>query len=361
MIVTIFKKDFRDAVRNYGILVSLVIPVGLGIFYGFLFDDDDANPKPEVEIAYVAGVESAFLGELETVAEEAVRLDLRQLESPDAVRTQVLDEEVDLGLIIPEGFDEALEAGEQPDLVVITPPEPGVGSNFVIAALDPVLRQLAGQQPPANLQVEIVEPEEDPNESIFEELGPRTYFILTTAVMTIAMITMFAIPSVLTEENEKKTLDALVMIASYVDVVAAKALLSFTYILIALALLLGITGLGPDNPLYFAGVMILLSAALTGLGLFVGGIFQSTSQLNTWSGIFLIPIIAPAFAVGLPVPSFVDTILLALPTSQAMRLAVNSMGSDAQFSDPWLSVLVLIAWTALAFGLLLYSLSRREA
>lgn len=347
--------------RNYSILVALVIPVGLGIFYGFLFDDDDANPKPEVEVAYVAGGESAFLDELEAAAVDSIRLDMTQAESPEAVRTQVLDEEVDLGLIIPEGFDEALQAGEQPDLVVITPAEPGVGPNFVIAALDPVLRQLAGQQSPANLQVEIVEPEEDPNESIFEELGPRTYFILTTAIMTVAMITMFAIPSVLTEETEKNTLDALVMIASYLDVVAAKAMLSFSYIVIALALLLGITRIGPDNPLYFAGVMILLSAALTGLGLFMGGLFQSTSQLNTWSGIFLIPIIAPAFAVGLPVPSVVDTLLLFLPTSQAMRLAVNAMGTEAQFPNAWLSALVLIAWTTLAFGLLLYSLSRREA
>ncbi len=72
--------------------------------------------------------------------------------------------------------------------------------------------------------------------------------------------------------------------------------------------------------------------------------------------------LAPVFMVGLPVPDLIDVLLTLIPTSQATRLAMNGlMMGEALFPDAWLSFLVIAAWGAVAYALLLWRLSRREA
>ena len=61
-------------------------------------------------------------------------------------------------------------------------------------------------------------------QAIFDQLGPRKYFVLVAIVMEIGMIAMLAVPIILTEEVEKHTIDALVARLLLVDIVAAKAL-----------------------------------------------------------------------------------------------------------------------------------------
>ena len=93
----------------------------------------------------------------------------------------------------------------------------------------------------------------------------------------------------------------------------------------------------------------------------MGGLFQNANQLNTWAGFLLIPVAAPAFLVGFPMPDIVDRILTFIPVSQAMRLAVNGMEGQTFFPNPVLSFLVIIVWGVAAFALLSWSLRRREA
>jgi hypothetical protein len=83
--------------------------------------------------------------------------------------------------------------------------------------------------------------------------------------------------------------------------------------------------------------------------------------VNTWSGLFLLPVIGPAFAVGYPLPGPLSIALGLLPTSQATKLAINGLSGDELFGRPWLAVLIIAAWGAVAYGLLLWRLSRREA
>src|SRR5690606_32608621 len=113
--------------------------------------------------------------------------------------------------------------------------------------------------------------------------------------------------------------------ASYLDVVSAKALVGLAYIAVSVPLLLIVTGLAPEDPLLFALATLLFSLVIIGFGLLIGGLFRNANKVNTWSGVIILPIVAPAFIVGLPIPDILETILNIMPTTHAMRLFVNSL------------------------------------
>jgi ABC-2 type transport system permease protein len=218
---------------------------------------------------------------------------------------------------------------------------------------------LAGRAPLATIDIQRAA-EPDPSDSILDTIGIRTWSVLASMVMMIAMIAMLAVPVILAEETEKKTVDALLLVASHAEVVVAKALVGFAYCLIMMPLFLAITGMRPRWPPYLIGI-VLLAITLIGLGLLMGSVFRNANQLNTWSGVILLPVITPAFVVGLPTPDVVRTIAELTPTGAATKLLINSAASPAPFGQPALDAAVLIAWAVIAYALLLWRLSRQQA
>ena len=359
LIRTIYLKDMRDAIRDARVLVAVIVPLALGFFYNAVLTDDDPGML-EVRVAYAAPPGSDFVQRLSQRISSAVTVELIEVADEEAVRAEMTEERADLGLILGERFDERVQAGEAPPLAIVEGPDPGLGVRFVIGALEPALRDLAGQSLPATIRTDVAAPPPE-EEAVFERLGFRRYSVLATILFLVVMISMLAVPVILAEEAEKRTLDALVMIASHADVVTAKALVGLTYILVSVSLQLALTGISPATPAIFIAALALLSVALIGCGLLLGSLFRNANQLNTWSGFLLMPVIAPVFLVGLPMPPTVETILTLLPTSQAMRLAINGVAGEPLFADPWLSVLVIAAWGVAAYLLLLRHLARRQA
>ena len=356
---TIFTKDLRDAIRDARVLVAIVVPLGIGVFYSVVFDDDDPT-RPSATVAYATEGSTRLPETLVEVAGAGVDIELRPADDPAEVDRWVQAGEADFGFAVPAGFDEAAQAGRQPPLTVFLPSEPTFGAHFVAAALEPAIRLVAGQELPASIETASAAPLEE-DETIFEQLGIRSYTVLASVIFLVVMIAMLVVPVVLAEEAEKKTLDALVLIASYLDVIAGKALLGFAYIALAVALQLALTRLAVADAVAFAASLALLSVTLIGFGLLLGSVFKNANQLNTWSGFLLIPVITPVFIVGTPVPDLVDGIAQAIPTGAAMQLAINAATGEAVFADPWLSYLVIAVWGVAAYLLLAWQLNRRQA
>jgi hypothetical protein len=220
---------------------------------------------------------------------------------------------------------------------------------------------MAGQQPPVALQVERVQPDEEGAASIIDDLGLRRWMVLLSLMLLVGMVTIFVVPVILTEESEKGTLDALTVIASYADVVIAKALVGLAYLAFSVPALLLATRIRPVDLALFASVMILFSVAMIGFGLLLGGILRTTSQLNTWSGIAILAVTFPAFFLTVPLPNPVEVVVNALPTSQAVRAAGNALSGTTIFDNAWLAFPVIAAWGAAAYAVLLWRLARREA
>ncbi len=355
-ILTIFRRDFRDAMRDARILVAILVPFGLGIFYNVAMDEGETVLT--ADLVFASAGTSTLPETMKQLGGADVTFSIDRVADGAAVREWVDDEQADLGLVIPAGFDEAVRSGQSPPLTVVRSDATGFASEYLLSTLEVALRAQAGQQAPAQVRLETIE-KPDTTISLIENLGLNTYFVLSALIMQIAMITMYAVPYILAEEKERRTLDALVLIASYWEVIAAKALFGLVYVAISTPLLLAVTRISPRDALLFGLAIGLLAIVLDGVGLLLGSLLK-LSQLTTWGGVLILPVIAPAFVTGLPAPDTVENVLLAFPTTHAMRMAIDALSTTTVFGDTWLSILVLAAWAVAVYAVTLWTLSRRE-
>lgn len=354
----IYRKDLRGSIRDSRVMIALVLPFAIGIFYNLTFKDRNVN-QLNATVVYAAEGETTLPELIQHVSGPNIKIKFVP-STPEGVRQTITKNDADLGLILPAGFDAGVKSGNSPNLTVVQRAAPTVAGDYVASVLQPALRQLAGQAPPATLSVDTVA--RDPNsESVQDRIGLRTWAVLAAVVMMIAMIGMLALPVILAEENEKKTLDALVMISNYVEVIIAKALLGISFVVISVPLLLRVTSIHLESRGKFALAVGLLAIDLIGLGLLMAGLFKNANLLNTWSGIIMLPVIAPAFAVGLPIPKTLGWIFGALPSGAAAKLLFNSAATGTIFPSTAAYLAILLAWGVAIYLLLFWSLSRRQA
>jgi ABC-2 type transport system permease protein len=356
IVLAIFRKDVVDAIRDSRVLVSLLTPLILAILYNSIFPEERLF---EAKVAFAGPETSAIVRTLQERAGQTVSLKLQQVDTAAEARGLVESEEVDAALVLPADVDEAVRQGRRPTITLIQSSD-GAAANFVSASIEAGLRSLAGQSAIATVAVERVQAGSTES-GVLGELGARRYFVLATVVMMLGMIAVLAVPIVLTEEAEKKTLDALLLVANYREVILGKALVGVAYSAASVALMLALTRLQPvDIPTFVAGSG-LLAVSLIGVGLLLGGLFKTAGQVYTWSSVVLLPIIGPAFVAGLPVPDALDLALRAFPTFQGMRVMTNGLAGKPLFGDIWIAYAVLLAWIAIAYGLLAWRLARRES
>lgn len=356
-IVTILVKDLKDAIRDARVLFALLLPLGIGLFYNATFSDESPTTVT-AEVVYAAGDASRLPELVAATLDGVAEVEVEELRSAAEVEGRVRDDQADLGLVLPAGFDRAVAAGETPAVRLFVPPGPSVGGQLVQATVPEVLRQMAGSREPAVVTVTATSGADD--ESVFDRVGPREWAVMSSLVTMIGMIAMLAVPIVLAEEAERKTLDALTLVSSYAEVVVGKALLGVVYALVMVPLLLLITGQSVVDWPIFVAATSLVTVALIGLGLLMAGLFKSSNQLNTWAGLFLLPVIGPAFAVALPLPDPAMAVVQRIPTGEAAKLLLNAATGEELFRDQGLSLAVIAAWGVAAYALLLWRLSRRE-
>lgn len=360
IVASLFRKDIVDGIRESRVLISLLTPIILAVLYNVMFPEDKVF---EAKVAYAGSESSAIVQTLMSRAEagDSVSLKLQHVATIDDARRLVRSKDVDVAFVLPEGVDAAIRAGNTPTIALIQPDAPGAAASWVESNLADSARTLAAQKPPANLTTEEVAVGGSADQGVMGAMGPRRYFVLATVVMMLGMIAVLAVPIMLTEEVEKKTLDALLLVGSYLEVIVSKALVGLVYTGLSVAVMLSLTRLRPGDMVTFVAGTGLLAIALIGIGLLIGGLFKSAQQVYSWSSVMLIPVIGPAFAVGLPVPDAVDALFKALPTSQGMRIMTNGLAGQPLFADAWQSYLVVGLWALAAYGLLAWRLSRRES
>jgi ABC-2 type transport system permease protein len=354
----IYRKDLRDARRDSRLIIAILMPLLIGTLYSFMFKDDT---KPSAKLGVVASSWTKLPAALQAATKAALRLKVQSFADRAALTKQVRDENVDVGLIVPSGFDAALQRGASPSLTVILPASPSFGGDYVAAVLDRVTQALAGQLPAARVARVTLPPVAGSSDSAFTTLGARKTFVLVAVILMLAMIAVYALPAVLTEETEKRTVEALTLVASDAEVIVAKSLFGLTYCVISVPLMLVITRVVPEDVVLFVADVVLTSVTLVGLGLLLGGLMHSQTQLNTWSSVALMPLIIPAIVVGLSLPAWAEAVVSVIPTAQTMRLGVNALAGRQLYGGQWLSVAIIVAWAVAAYGLVWWRLSRQEA
>jgi ABC-2 type transport system permease protein len=347
-------KDWRSASRDGRILLALLLPLSLGLLYNVIIPE-----KPSATVV-ITSVDATRLPEmLKTSVGSAATLNFTKVPDAAQVYSQVDSRSADVGLVVPAGFDVALAAGTRPTIQVV---QPVAGAAFgVIATLDAALRQMAGQQAPATVVVHSTAPAGTDIASAMAQLGVRNYMVLGILIMLVLMVAMYILPVLLTEEYEKKTADALLMIGSQTDLVVSKALVGLGYVALSTTIFVIATRMSIPNPLLFAAAVVVFAITLVGFGLLLGALCRTVAQLNNWSSIPLLLLLMPVFFASLALPSIVRAILDALPSVQAVRLLIDSLSAKSVYGNWLISFAIMAAWAVVGYGLLIRSLARREA
>jgi ABC-type Na+ efflux pump permease subunit len=356
----IYRKDLRDALRDSRVLTAIIMPLLLGLLYSFIFSED--TPTQKVKVGVVSPGVTALTQAIKKQAPSTVKLTFVTVTDEARLRDQVRREKLDVGLVLPAGFDAAVRAGSSPKLVVVLPAgQASFGGDYVVAVVDRAVQSLSARPPTAVIVTQQTAPNPGGGSVALDAVGQRDIFVLISLILLLAMVAVYAVPAVLVEETEKKTMDALTLIASTADVIAAKALFGVTLSVVSVPLLLVVTRGRPEDAVLLLIAMVLSAVVLVGIGLLFAGVVRTQQQVNTWSGLLLLPLLAPAFTIGLSTPASVNHVLAFLPTVYTFRLAAEAFAGRTLYPDTWLSYAVLIAWGVGAYGLLWWRLARQEA
>ena len=279
----ILGKDLRLGPRSPILLFALVMPFLITLLvrgvFGGLFD---SMPR--------LGIVDLDHSVLVAEARELEGIDVRFLDDPDELRRRVEAGELDAGLVLPEGFDVALRAGERPPLDLFVAGD-SLASERLIVAIGTLelVRQIAGE--PAPVEVEVVDLGEG-------GLDLTTRLLPLIVIYAVAVAGGFVPGASLVEEKEKGTIRALLVTpASMAEVLAAKGVLG-----VLLALLTGV-GVLAVNAAFGAHPVALVVGVVVGavmaaeLGLLVGIWAKDTNTLfaawKTGGIVLFFPVVFP--------------------------------------------------------------------
>ncbi len=338
-IARLFRKDAALGPRSPFVLVAVTIPIAVTLVIQLVFGDlIEAKPRFAL-VDYGNSAFSRAIADIDGIV-------TTRLDDADTLRRGVRAHDFDGGLVLPSGFDRAVQSGEKPPLEIYISGESYAVDRLVLAVntID-LIRDIEGRTPP--VAVEIVDLGRGDPISLSTRLVPLI------AMYAFIMAGLFVPASSIVEERERHTLHAVLTTpASLADVLAAKAILGIvlTFIMTTITLALN-RALGPDYG-SMLGVLAMTSVFWALLGVLVGLLARSSQALFAivkGAGLLLFaPVVFYIF------PQWPQWIAQVIPTFWAIDPLWRILADGASLAD----VVVSLAIVAGMCVLLLFAISR---
>ena len=348
LIWAIVAKDFVDGLKNRKMLTNVFTVVFLIALYRFLPVLGSANDPVRVFL-YDAG-ESSIVREFDR--SDAVRL--RSVESYDEMLRRVGREDVpSIGLVLPVDFDQQLNANEAVDLEAVIDhwlsPE---DEAFMQTEVEAELTRLSSTSVEVNVG----------RETITQADGGFAFSIALGLLVVMGMMGMMYTPQLIVEEKESRTIDALkVSPATMTDMLIAKVLVGGAYSLLMSVAVLVAYGHLVQHWWVMIGAMLAGAFFNVAIGLLLGLQLKDSRQVGLWGFIVFQPLIITTI-VGLfeAFPESVHNVMRWFPTVALGNAASQSITAQVDLGLYLFSLLIMIAWGALFFGLNAWLVKRAE-
>jgi ABC-2 type transport system permease protein len=209
----VLRKDLFMSPRNSIFFFALAMPVILTLLFqlvfGSLFD-----PEPRL------GIVDYGDSEMTAEAQEIEGVETTVVDDEQELMTMVEENDLDAGLVLEDGFDEAVKAGEQPQLGFFIGGE-SLASDRIILSVTTIdlVRGVEGESSPVEVEVT----------SLGEELLPISTRLIPSLVMYALIVAGVFVPAFyVVAERESKTLEAvLVTPVKFSEFLSAKAIFGF--------------------------------------------------------------------------------------------------------------------------------------
>jgi len=338
-------KEFLQGPKNFIFVWAVVAPVVISfvvsLAFGSLFSE---KPKLGVVdegdsqmVAMITGLDSAITREYDTVP---------------AITNAVESGSVDMGIVLPQGFDEAISQGEETEVRIYIWGESLAKNRSILGVtVTNLIRELAGQEAP--VEIDTITLGDEINIPWNDRLLP---FIVLMAVFIGGLF----LPSTsVINEKVKNTMVALVVTPTTIgDIFVSKGLLGFILSLVMGIIILVLNQAFGSQPGLLVMVLALGGIMATELGLLCGALIKDLTSLFTIWKMGGILLWAPAFIYLFPqIPEWVGMIF---PTYYVVQPIVQISQQGSAWADISVNVFVLIGLNVLFAGIVALVLRRRR-
>lgn len=352
-VLAIARKDMLDALKNQWLLIGLITPIAMSLIFRVVFPGVDESEKLKVVIHDPGN------SRLAAALRQSPEVELVEVALEAQLAAEVEEGAVG-GLVVPTGFDAAVDGGERPELTVYR----NVRAGFELIAFRRLVEtqvwSLTGQELPARLDFVDV-PEWLIGQSS-EEFQIDVYVLTLMMVLGLGMTGSVIVPTLLVEEREKHTLQVLLTSpAGPAEVALAKALTGMVYsLLIAGVLILMNRGWEGDWPITLLSVA-LGSLFMVAVGLLMGMLCHTTTQVNTWATVVLLAMMIPVMFVGVTrPPAVLETATQFIPTYYLADALNRSLSGHASLTRVGVDLAALSGCALVILAVVISRLRRRE-
>jgi ABC-2 type transport system permease protein len=337
-------KEFRQGYKSFFFGWAVIGPIVISLVFSLLFGTL-LSEQPKL------GVYDEGSSQIAVLLEEANSVNIKQFDSNNELKQAAENGSVDMGILIPAGFDISVISSEAVEISAYIWGESLAKNRVVIpAAITDATRQIAGQEIPVTIESV---PLGD------EETVPWSDRILPFIVlMAIVMGGMIIPASSLIEEKQKKTINAVIVSpASITDVFVSKGIMGIILSMVMGTIILVMNQVFGANPALLVGIIFLGALMASMIGLLLGSFLKDLNSLTAVFKMIGLLLYAPAFIYLFPeIPQWIGRIF---PTYYLVDplMAVSQRGEG--WSDIALNVFILIGLLIILAAVLRYFMYKK--
>lgn len=338
-------KEFLYGSRSYMFILSVVGPIVISVVISLALGTWLADtPK--------LGIFDEGDSRFTVMIQETDSVESREYGSGNDMQRAVEDGRVDMGIIVPSGFDDDVTVGEPIEMKAYVWGESLAKSRTIIGVtIAEVIRELAGQEAPVEINTTTL------GEGASIPWSDRLLPFIVLAAIFLGGLMLPA--SSLATEKEKRTLPALAITpVSLSDIFLAKGLLGFILSLFMGVLILILNQAFGTQPLLLTLILALGAIMAAELGMLLGAFVKDFATLFTiWktAGIILF---APVFVFLFPqIPEWVGKIF---PTYYILQPIVEISQLGGGWGDIATNTFILIGIDLVIVLALLAVIGKRQ-
>ncbi len=331
----------KNFIFVYALVMPIVISLVVSLVFGTLFTE-----KAKL------GVVDEDSSQLVTMIRELDSVVHKEYGTVSEIKQAVESGAVDVGMVIPAGFDSSVMQGEETELTTYIWGESLAKNRTILGAtIANLVRELAGQEAP--VEIEAI--------TLGDEVSiPWSDRLLPLIVLMAVILGGLTLPSAsVIDEKEKKTLEALVVTPTSIgDVFIAKGLMG-----VILSLLMGVVILVLNQAFGTEPALLVLLLALGAImaaeiGLLCGALIKDiTTLFAVWKagGILLF---GPAIIYMFPqIPQWIGKLF---PTYYLLQPIIEISQRGSSWPDIATNVFILVGLDLILVGVVVFALRRTK-
>ena len=349
IIWTIASKDIIDALKNR-VIISMLIMLSIILLVPKMLPLIFEQPQMVLPVYDLS--DSPLVAELNNTPDILVQKLRSEEELASALCGAVYPE---IGLQIPTDFDGSYAAGEPVEFQGYV----CWGKRHQVSELQPKLEgmisQSLGQSVIIHIEGNIVYPPMD---------GVLLFSLATlNSVLMILMMGIFLVPSLLFEEKETRTLQALLVSpASIGQVVIGKALAGLFYILVTAVMIFSISW---TDVIHWNMVLLFVICGgffSVAVGLVLGSFYEKSQDTVGWMTALLLLLIGTIIVnmLGTDLPVLVEKILPWVPSVGLAEICHAAFSEIIPVTRVLIDMLIVISVSLLLYALVIWKVRRSD-